>query len=425
MSDPLGGSLVCPFFGERYSDLGRLNSLVAPPYDVISPEQRRVLAERDPHNIVHLVMPEGDGDRYARAARTVRQWRAQGILKRDAEESVYVVRQDYWSPDGRMCARTGLIGAVAVEPFSKGRVKPHVKTRAEPKADRLKLLKATSAMFEALLFIARDESGELGDRLAQASEGEPTARAELEGVHITLWRVSGDLGRAIARVAGQHALYLADGHHRYETALAYKEQNPNADRTLGLVVPLGDPGLTVLATHRIVHGDSVDVDGVIGILQQRFHMRELTPDVDFVQHLSGLRDRGTACAVVRRGGSAVSLLLKAGAKLGDLPFANEPTVASLDVARVDEMVVRPLLASAGKSGSLEYSADAGHVIAQVVSGGAGAAVMLNPTSVEQVLAVADAGAVMPQKATYFTPKVPGGLVAMSWGEPVDPQLKGA
>jgi uncharacterized protein (DUF1015 family) len=372
-----------------------------------------------------VILPEGNGDRFEQVARTVREWRSLGVLKSDAEESVYVVRQEYTKPDGRMCARTGFIGAVAVEPFSKGRVKPHVKTHAEPKVDRLRLLSATNTMFEVLLFVARDETGKLRSLIEEAASGEPAVRAELEGVYVSLWQVSGESGCAIARSAGEHCLYLADGHHRYETALAYMDQNPRADRTLGLVVPLGDPGLTVLATHRIVYGESVDVDGVMDELQQRFHMHQLTPDVDFVPYLQGLRDRGTACAVVRKGEPAVSLLLKAGAKLGDLPFANEPTVASLDVARIDEMVVRPLLASAGRTGSLAYSADAGHVVEQASSGAAGAAVMLNPTSVEQILTVADAGAVMPQKATYFTPKVPGGLVTLSWEDRVEHQSKGA
>jgi len=425
MSEPSSNPLVSPFFGERYSETARLSNLIAPPYDAISPAQRQQLAGRHQHNIVRLILPEGNGDRYEQAARTVREWRAKSILTRDADESVYVVRQECRKPDGQMCVRTGVIGAIAVEPFSKGRIKPHVKTHAEPKVDRLRLLRATNSMFEALLFIARDEAGELRSRLNEAARAEPTARAELEGVHMTVWQVSGDSGRAIAQLAGEQALYLADGHHRYETALAYRELNPIADRTLGLVVPLGDPGLTILAMHRLIHGDSVDVSGVIDGLRQRFQVHELTPDTDYVQHLHGLRDRGTACAVVREGGWSVSLLLKAGANLGDLPFANEPTVASLDVALIDELVVRPLMTAAGKKGSLEYSADTDSVIQRAASGAVGAAVMLNPTSVEQVLAVADAGAVMPQKATYFTPKVPGGLVTLSWAERVEQQAKGA
>ena len=118
--------------------------------------------------------------------------------------------------------------------------------------------------------------------------------------------------------------------------------------------------------------------------------------------------------IVKQDGSAISLLLKAGAKLGDLPFANEPTIASLDVARVDEMVVKPLLALAGEKGHVSYSADPSRVAEELMAGTAAAAVMLNPTSVEQVVSVADAGLVMPHKATYFTPKVPSGMVTLSW-----------
>jgi hypothetical protein len=159
----------------------------------------------------------------------------------------------------------------------------------------------------------------------------------------------------------------------------------------------------------------VDVDAVVSRSQDRFQVHELTADVNFVEHLRGLIDRGTSCVVLRKDGSAVSLLLKAGAKLGDLPFANEPTVASLDVARVDELVVKQLLATVDRGGRLEYSADPERLFAEVVGGDAGAAVMLNATSIDRVLAVADAGAVMPQKATHFEPEVPSGIVGLSWG----------
>lgn len=416
MSEARDPPLIHPFLGERYALADRLSDLLAPPYDVITEEMRRCLAERDPCNIVHVILPVSDGDKYEEAARLVREWRDKEILVRDTAECVYVVRQEFRLPDGSEMVRSGVIGAVAVEPFSRGRVRPHVKTHAEPKADRLALLRATNAMFETLLLLVRDEDGELRTRIADATTAPPLARAEIEDVGITLWQVTGQAGSDLAALAGSDALYLADGHHRYGTALAYRDQNPAANRTLGTIVPLGDPGLAVLPTHRTIYGDGVDVGSVIEAARERFQIHELPATADFAGYLRGLRDRGTACVIVRKDASAISLLLKAGAKLGDLPFANEPTVASLDVARVDELVVKPLVASAGKTGRLEYSADPDWAVREVVGGNAAAAVMLNPASVDQVVAVADAGAVMPQKATYFTPKVPSGLVALSWGE---------
>jgi len=405
---------VTPFVGERFADNEKLSDLIAPPYDVISVEERRQLAQRDAHNIVHLILPEGNDDKYERAAALHDEWRTANVLKRDVESSVYVVQQVFRTEAGQIRARTGVITAVAVEPFARGRVKPHEKTHAEPKADRLALLNTTRAMFEALLLLTRDEDGELAQQLAEIVQGEPTARAELDGVGISLWQVTGSGAAAIVRSAGAGALYIADGHHRYETAIAYHKSNPAADRTLGMVVPLADKGLTILPTHRIVYGDMGDFDGFVNVMRDRFHVHELPGDVSATDHLVELKARGTACVIVRPGGNSLALLLKAGAKLGDLPFANERTVASLDVARVDEMVIKSLLAAAGADAHLAYSPDPEEVVQAVVRGAAAFGVLLNATTVEQVLAVADAGAVMPQKATFFTPKVPSGLVVLEY-----------
>jgi uncharacterized protein (DUF1015 family) len=400
-----------------------MSEFVAPPYDEMSAGERRKFADRDPHNIVHLILPEGNGDKYELAGKTVRDWRLDGTLRTDEEEGMYVVTQEFRAAGGHLFARTGVIGAIAVEPYSRGRVKPHVKTHSGPKAGRLALLAATDSMFEALLLLTRDEGGELSHSLSEVTAGEPSFRVELEDVYIRVWHVTREQAWDLAHIAGAGCLYLADGHHRYETALAYLERNPAAGRTLGLIVPIGDPGLMILPTHRLVYGEGVDVDAMIAEVQEKFQVHELARGVSFVEHLEGLQDRGTACVVVRGDGSAVSLLLKPGANLGDLPFANEPTVASLDVSRVDELIVRRLLATAGKSGRLEYSANPDRVLDEVCGGTAGAAVMLNPTSVEQVLAVADAGAVMPQKATYFVPKVPSGLVTLAWAAREDTERR--
>ena len=407
--------LVAPFVGERYATDETLSDLLAPPYDVISEGSRRVLGRRSAHNIVHLILPEGNEDRYDNAARLLAKWRDQKVLQRDGSEGLYVVQQETRSASGQTHKRTGVIGAVAVEPFSRGRVKPHEKTHAEPKADRLALLRATNAMFESLLMMSRDENDRLRHHLVDVVSHDRTVSAELDDIGIAMWHVTGSQAEEIAGAAGAGSLYIADGHHRYETAVAYRQENPSADRTLGLVVPLGDPGLTVLPTHRLIYGDAADVDGVVGACRERFHVHELANDVNYADHLVELRDRGTACIVVQPRANAVSLLLKAGAKLGDLPFANEPSVASLGVARIDEMVVKRILATAGREAYLGYSADPDHVIDEVVNEAASAGVMLNATSVEQVLAVSDAGAVMPQKATYFTPKVPSGLVTLGFG----------
>jgi uncharacterized protein (DUF1015 family) len=407
--------LVVPFAGERYREHDRLSDLIAPPYDVIPPARRKALGDRDPHNIVRVILPDGDAEqRYADAAALLAQWRDEGVLRADEEPGLYVVQQEFTTPAGERRTRTGFIGAVAVEPFSGGRVKAHERTHAGPKIDRLALLRATSTMCEALLMVTRDDDGQVSRLLERAVAGEPLSTAELDGVRIAVWQVTGRDADALAEASRIGPLYVADGHHRYETAIAYRQGVPAGARTLAVIVPARDPGLVILPTHRIVFGASLDVAAIIEGLRERFHIHELPTDVSYVQHLAELRDRGTACVVVQPDGHAVALLLKPGAKLGDLPFANEPTVASLDVARIDELVVKRLRSAAGDHGALEYSADADYVIEQVLGGGVAAGVLVNPTSLEQVLAVADAGSVMPQKATFFAPKVPSGLVLMRY-----------
>jgi uncharacterized protein (DUF1015 family) len=406
--------LVMPFAGERYTEQQRLGDLIAPPYDVIDPEERERLVGRDPHNVVHLILPAGDADRYDSAARQLAEWRAGEVLVAEEKDSVTVLRQEFSAPDGERLTRTGVIAGVAVEPFAAGRVRPHERTHAGPKEDRLALLRATEAMFEALFMVARDADGALLALLEEATQKRPLARAELRGVEVSVWRVVGKRGATLAEAAGAGPLYIADGHHRYETAVAYRSEHPAANRLPALIVPTGDPGLVVLPTHRLVYGKEVDADALTNDLRERFQMRELSSQANYAEELATLKARGTACVVVLPGGRALAYLLKGGANLGDLPFANEPAVASLDIARVDEIVVKRVRAMAGDGSRLRYSADAHHVIDEVQQGSAAAGVLLNPTDLEQVLAVADAGGVMPQKSTYFMPKVPSGLVIMGY-----------
>ena len=402
--------LVAPIVGEHYADLRGLSGLIAPPYDVISDAERRELAARSPHNIVHLILPEGSGDRYAAAARTLEQWRATGVIIRDTEPACYVLAQEFTTPDGRIHARTGLLAGVAVESYAGGRVRPHEKTHAGPKADRLALMTATRTMFESLFFLAPDKAGGLSRALADETHREPWARAALDGVQIRLWRVSGAGAATLAAAAGD-ALYIADGHHRFETAGAYRGTNPRADRTAGLIVPLGDPGLVVLATHRLIIGAPVPQDRVMAALKRAFTVEAIEPELD-VLALLGAPQRGTSCVIALPGGVTLLATLQPDA---DTTPAGLGIVGELDVARIDALVVNPVRDLAGPDATVSYSASPGDVLARVGSGRVAAAVLLPPTRVGDVLAVADAGGFMPQKSTYFVPKVPSGLVLLPVG----------
>ena len=405
--------LVTPFRGERYVASDRLSALIAPPYDVISTEDRARYAARDPHNIVHLILPEApaDADRYARAAALLAAWRREGVLRADPEEAVYVVAQDYALPSGERRTRTGMFAALCAEPFARRRVRPHEKTHSAPKADRLALLRATRASLEAIFVLAPDPDRALARALAGAAKGAPAARAELDGVGIRLWVVPGAAAAELARLAGRAQLYIADGHHRYETAVAYARENPRADRVVSLIVSAGDPGLTILPTHRIVFGAERDAGKLVERWREWFDVGRVAPCMDRVERLAELgRDR-TACIVAFPEEYDVTLVLKRAAQLDHLPeLGATPAVRALDIARIEALVVQYVLGAVTATPSLAYTPDPHAAFDAVRKGKAAAAILLNPPKVEQVFAVADAGDVMPPKSTYFLPKAPSGLV---------------
>lgn len=406
--------LVAPFRGERYAARDHLSALIAPPYDVISKEDRGRYAGLDPHNIVHLILPEapaGGSDRYAQAAAQLDQWRMAGIVQRDAADSVYVVAQEYALPSGERRTRIGMFAAVRAEPFDTRRVRPHEKTHSAPKADRLALLAATRANLESIFLLAPDADRQLAQALARQASGVPAARAELDGVTIRLWIVSGMHATELARLAGRAQLYIADGHHRYETAVAYAREHPAGDRVLSFIVSAGDPGLTILPTHRIVFGAGRNATTLVAAWREWFEVGRVAPCMDRVARLAELGRGRTACIVAFPEDYDVTLVLKPDVRLDKIAgLGQSPAVRALDVARVETLVVQRILGAATATPSLAYTPDARAAFAAVRSGRAAAAVLLNPTKVEDVFAVADAGDVMPPKSTYFVPKVPSGLV---------------
>jgi len=404
---------VIPVAGERYAAMDRLTALLAPPYDVISRAERVGYAARDPHNIVHLILPEAPSgaDQYADAAARLTAWRREGVLRRDAGEAVYVVAQDYTLPSGERRTRLGMFAAVRAEPFATRRVRPHEQTHSAPKADRLALLRATRTSLESIFLLAPDSDRALAQALAQAARGVPAARAELDGVGIRMWSVTGAPGAELAALAGRAQLYIADGHHRYETAVAFAAEDPRADRLLSFIVSRHDPGLTILPTHRIVFGAGRDAAKLIEQWRAWFEVGRVAPCMDRVERLAELgRDR-TACIVAFPDDYDVTLVLKPDAALDRVPgMARTPAVRALDVVRIETLVVQYILGAGTATPSLAYTPDPRAAFEAVRNGRAAAAVLLNPTKVEQVFAVADAGDVMPPKSTYFAPKVPAGLV---------------
>ena len=388
-----------------------LSRLIAPPYDVIDPAERARYAALDAHNIVHVMLPEArpgrpDADRYAAAAERLAAWRDQAVLERDPGPVLYVLAQDFTLPGGERRSRRGVFAAVAAEGYDPRRVRPHEHTHAGPKADRLALMRATATNIESIFLLAPDRDRALANAVAEVARGTPDATAELNGVGIRLWIV-----RDVSRFPFPGApLYIADGHHRYETASAYALENPAADRVLALIVSAHDSGLAVLPTHRVVFGAGRDLDRMLPRWRDSFDVQPVPAGRDPMAVLASVgRDR-TACIVADRS-RMVALVMRPGALPDRLPsLAQSDAVRDLDVARIESLVVKQILGADTTTPIVRYVADAKQALDMVQHGGAALAVLLNPTKVEQVFAVADAGDVMPPKSTYFIPKVPSGLV---------------
>ena len=345
---------VKAFRAVRYDEAtaGPLDRLVAPPYDVLNPEERaRYLAE-SPYNVVHLTLPDDE----QQAAGLWRDWLAEGALVREDEPALWWLEQNYVGPDRVARTRGGLVGALHVEPYSARVILPHEQTHAGPKEGRLRLLRALRAHVEPLFFLYE---GSL-----HGPEGPPEVEVELEGVRNRLWRVEGEPPAELADAQ----LLIADGHHRYETTLAFHEQDGTEESAwlLAVVVPTEQEGLTIFPTHRLA--DDVDVSCTESAAEPPLELLE----------------RGDGPVVYSRGSSHVLVT---------------------DVSQLDVAAVEPLIKH-----TVGYTPRAEEAVARVDRGEAGAALLLRPPTIEQIRDVVERGETLPQKSTYFYPKLPSGLV---------------
>ncbi|HEY4012525.1 MAG TPA: DUF1015 domain-containing protein [Polyangiaceae bacterium] len=424
---------IAPLTPLRY-DLGRLKaglaSVIAPPYDVISPADRAALAERDPHNIVRLILPDGEGDaKYARAAELFAAWRGEGVFLRDEEPAFYRYEQTFAPPGGgKAITRRGFLAAVRVVPFADRVVLPHERTLSGPKEDRLKLFRATGANLSPCFMLYRDARAELDGPLGR---GERLAEYDTpDGIHHGLSKVRDPAAvRAIVEAIAKTSLLIADGHHRYETALRYagevSEAHPRASSraehrfVLTFLVNGDDPDLVVFPTHRFVHSlTSFSFDDLLRKARDTFEVRELAPGAEAdtaLRELATAGARGPSVAAAGVDGRIALLMLR-----GDLDLAGHPTlglapavlrktdVAVLHAALLEHVLGITPQAQAAKT-NLYYPQDARTALADVRAGKGNVLFLMNATPVAEVRQVAEAGEVMPQKSTFFYPKVPTGL----------------
>jgi uncharacterized protein (DUF1015 family) len=351
-------AVVKPFGAQRYdpATAGPLESLVAPPYDVISSELRTELRARSPYNVVHLTLPDSEEE----AAASYADWLERGILLGE-QPGVWALAQEYVGPDGVARRREGLVVSLQVEPYESRVVLPHERTHARVKEERLRLLRATGVQLEPIFL--------LYDGAAPAAPPERAPDLSVEGAH--LWRLEDSA--AVARAFEDVQLLIADGHHRYETAVAFHEEEgtPESAQMLVVLVSTEDAGLEIFPTHRV-------------FVERRELAGERAPVEDPLAALAALDGEGPAVVEVTRAGAAV--------------VRGEP--GQLDVQLVDTL---------GHEG-LSYTPDAGEAVGLVRAGEAAVAYLMRPTRIEDVFAAARRGDVLPPKTTYFFPKLISGLL---------------
>jgi uncharacterized protein (DUF1015 family) len=417
---------VRPFRALRYAPDLDLAAALCPPFDIISPDQQRALHERSPYNAVHveLAMDAGDGSRYQLAAETLRRWRDDGTLLRDGKPAFYLYDQQF-ERDGVPYSRRLIFARLRLETWNKGIVLPHEETFGAPKEDRLRLLRAIHTNTSPVFLIYRDHDRGIEALLERPASGRPVAEfAGDDGQRHAVRRI--DEPRTIEALSAAfelETLYIADGHHRYETALGYRDERRAAapdwtgdepeNFALVALAAASDPGLLILPIHRVTAA-GVPIEEALRRLNGLFRVE---PQAS-LEALTARLSAGGASHVGLLSAESVEpyLLSVSDPKAVDalLPGDRSAAWRSLDYAIVNHAILRHVLgleeAQMSDYDTLWFTEDAAEAERDVRSGRARYTVLVNPVPVTRVLDVADSGQRMPQKSTFFYPKVPTGLV---------------
>ncbi|OQW32242.1 MAG: hypothetical protein A4E19_19600 [Nitrospira sp. SG-bin1] len=433
-------SQIFPFQGILYDQtlVGAIENVVAPPYDIIDAHGQKQLHDRHPHNIIRMELgldQPGDDrahNRYTRAAATLQTWLNDGILKRDTRPAVYYHTIEYTPPysppDAPKKILRGFLALAKLEALDSGHIYPHENTRAAAKTDRLNLIEACRSNFSPIWSLYSDPLGAVIQFLETAVKGTP-ARYDFQddaGCRERLWAVTEEaVLKQITDAMQSKPLFIADGHHRYETALNYQklrrqQTGPRTglqpyDSVLMLLAPLEDPGLTVLPTHRVTTTPLPPWNQIKTALSDLFEFREFpfnasTERQARAQFLTSLRTEGKNAPVfglTRQGDDRyVTLTLKPAHR----PSSQASPRARLDVSLLQQLIVTKLCPTQQEQEAIVYTKDDHEALDWAANGTGTGAFLLNATKVSEVQAVAAAGERMPHKSTYFYPKPLTGLV---------------
>lgn len=419
-------AVLRPFLGLRYQDAaGNLDRLIAPPYDVLTPAERDDFAARDARNVVHLTMPEASPDdrskyiRYARSAARLAEWRREGMLAKDVQPAFYLLTQRYPMPHyGEHFTRTAVVALLKLQPYGSG-IRPHEKTALRSKEDRLRLLEATRTHLEPILGILDDADGAFSETLRTAPTGTVVEARTDDGVEHRLAPIEDEATiQALIDAAARGDITIADGHVRYEAALAFREAlgerdgDVPEDYVLATLVSRQDKGLAILPTHRILPRLAMGTEDAIAKLGELFDL-EPHHSTRLYHGLGQARTEGrTALAVAFEGGRGYLLHPR---DLAALRNWSDEEASDLyraqDVTLLHRIVFDRLLAPIAPD-SISYTHDHLEAI-RAADQGAAASFLLNPISVDSAMAIAKGGERLPAKTSHFFPKVPSGLLLWS------------
>lgn len=416
---------IRPFRALRFNTekAGSISELVCPPYDIISEEQRLGYLEKNLNNIIRLELPKGENP-YDEAGRTLKKWLDEGILRQDDQEGIYIYEEEF-TVNGLHTKFKGCIVRVKLEEFSKGIVLPHEETLSKAKEDRFNLMQATDCNFSQIYSLYMDPTHEITKRLDALSVAAPENElTDYDGVTHRMWIVNDPSEiKAIADAFADKKLYIADGHHRYETALNYRNAcrakgkgNGGEDYVMMMLVDMEHPGLVVLPTHRLVRNlAGFDRKALLSGCRDYFDILQEDDLSTAEARLRQLYDAGEKAFAFYDGGQDYSILvLKDQKVLAELLPDKSAASRGLDVTVLHTLVLEKILGidaeNMAKQINLTYVKQFDDAIAAVQTGAAQCAFILNPTKVTEIRDVAAAGEKMPQKSTYFYPKLITGLV---------------
>ncbi len=402
-----------------------LEKVIAPPYDVISPDEQNNYYDKDPKNIIRLILAREE-DRYSASKKYFQDWQLDQSLVRETDEAIYPLEQSFISNDGTVVNRKGFIALIKIEEFEKGIVLPHEKTLSKAKEDRLKLLRTTEANFSQIFGLFSDAEGLVQKEIQKELTEKPICDVEFQEVKNKIWKITNkNIIDSIVKIMSSKQILIADGHHRYETALNYRNEkrkeiinftgNESFNFVLMFFTNLNDDGLVIYPTHRAVHSiENFNWQKIKSILQNDFDIIDCKSKQEMTKILQNFDS--FSYGVIESNPAKFSVLhLKNSEKIKTLLSKSLPNeIKNLDVVLLHEYILRDLIGisdeAQAKKLNINYLQKIADCVTEVENKKVNIAFIVNSTKINQVRQVAESGNIMPQKSTFFYPKLISGFI---------------